>query len=63
MSLFIIIATRRADNVASAIKSSGLSNYELKDDAWLVSSKKLQKILLRRSVFEAEKVVPVLFVW
>jgi hypothetical protein len=40
-----------------------VSNYELKDDAWLVSSKKLQKILLRRSVFEAEKVVPVLFVW
>jgi hypothetical protein len=45
MSLFIIIATRRADNVASAIKSSGLSNYELKDDAWLVSSKKTTKNL------------------
>jgi hypothetical protein len=45
MRVFVIVATRNADNIGNAIRSSNLENFELRSDAWLVASNSTTRAL------------------
>jgi hypothetical protein len=38
MNLFIVVATRGAEEISASIENSGFANYVVKDDTWLVFS-------------------------